>query len=105
MSLKLPSFETILSGGLIDNKGKLDPLQGTENVGGFTSLLPKGPQAPAPPPPPPAPASLAQPSIAEAGETQRNALSSASGEGFEGTDLTGAAGGANPNTTKALLGG
>lgn len=65
------------------------------------------PAAPPPPPPPPAAPTLANPSIAEAGAKEKQDLSSAAGEGFTGTDVTGGQGSSNPQTTasKSLLGG
>lgn len=61
------------------------------------------PSLPAPPPPPPAPASLASSSVLESGAAERARLSSAEGQGFEGTDVTQADKG-TPETTKSVLG-
>jgi hypothetical protein len=62
------------------------------------------PSAPPPPPPPPAPPQLGQPSIAEQGAAERQALANAQGAGSNGTDVTGGQGAAAPTTTKTLLG-
>lgn len=69
------------------------------------SFLFPHPSAPTPPPPPPAPANPAQSSIMEQGAAQRQRLSSAEGQGTDGTDVTGGQGAAAPATTKTLLGG
>ena len=69
------------------------------------SFLFGSPQAPPPPPPPPAAPRIANPSIAEQGTSERQALAGAEGAGTNGTDVTGGQGAANPSTTKSLLGG
>lgn len=71
------------------------------------STLFSTPKAPIAPPPPPSPAAPASPSVMEQGASERQTLSSAAGEGFSGTDLTGgqgAAGAGTGGTTKSLLG-
>ncbi len=68
------------------------------------------PSLPAPPPPPPNPTNLSAPSIIEQGASERAQLASASGQGSDGTNVTGGQGVANPATTanpgasKTLLG-